>query len=339
MATCEFCPKVSIIIPVYNTASYLHQCLDSLVAQSLQEIEIICVNDCSTDNSLQILEEYRQKDKRIVIIDLPQNLKQGGARNAGMRKARSPFLGFVDSDDWVATDMYERLYTTAISEEADMVCADYYNCGSKTEVVINGEPELFSRPKSERDKYFLLNGGRIWTNIFKRSLFSAYKLEFPEGLLYEDNAINVALYLLARNISKINAPLYYYRITNQSSCHSFNNYRFFDRLQTAELFLNHMNTLGFYNSYKAEVEFHFIKLYMVNTLMGCVYNFKSPVKNYIEQIKERIRQLVPDYKNNKYYKTRISRMKRVMFALVFASPDIGITIMRILYKTINYLKR
>ena len=95
-------PAVSIVIPVFNVEKYIGKCLDSLISQTLHNIEIICVNDCSTDKSLDILRDYEAKDNRIVVIDLPRNIKQGGARNAGIKKARAPFLGFVDSDDWVS---------------------------------------------------------------------------------------------------------------------------------------------------------------------------------------------------------------------------------------------
>ena len=118
--------KVSIIIPTYNVEMFLDECLESIQRQTLQDIEIICVNDCSTDKSLDILRDYEAKDNRIVVIDLPRNIKQGGARNAGIKKARAPFLGFVDSDDWVSLDMYENLYTLAVTHDAEMVCGDYF---------------------------------------------------------------------------------------------------------------------------------------------------------------------------------------------------------------------
>ena len=106
-------PAVSIVIPVFNVEKYIGKCLDSLISQTLHNIEIICVNDCSTDKSLDILRDYEAKDNRIVVIDLPRNIKQGGARNAGIKKARAPFLGFVDSDDWVCL-----LYTSPSPRDA-----------------------------------------------------------------------------------------------------------------------------------------------------------------------------------------------------------------------------
>ena len=98
-------PLVSVIVPVYNVEKYLRQCLDSLISQTLQNIEIICVNDASPDNSLAILKEYEAKDKRIVVVDLYENMRQGGARNRGIEYARANYIAFVDSDDWVSVDI------------------------------------------------------------------------------------------------------------------------------------------------------------------------------------------------------------------------------------------
>ena len=189
----------SIVIPVFNVEKYIGKCLDSLISQTLHNIEIICVNDCSTDKSLDILRDYEAKDNRIVVIDLPRNIKQGGARNAGIKKARAPFLGFVDSDDWVSLDMYENLYTLAVTHDAEMVCGDYFQYYSEQDIRlrINCKPEWFSLPEHERNKRFIEGECRIWTNIIKKEVFIRNKIEFPEELFYEDNAIVTALYLLS----------------------------------------------------------------------------------------------------------------------------------------------
>lgn len=114
--------KVSIIVPVYNVEKYIRCCLDSLVNQTMSNIEIICINDGSTDNSLEILEEYAKKDDRIKIIN-QENKKQGAARNRGIEIAQGEFIGFVDSDDWVDLDYFEKLYTTALEYQSDVAVA------------------------------------------------------------------------------------------------------------------------------------------------------------------------------------------------------------------------
>ncbi len=112
--------KISVIIPIYNTEKHLRQCLDSIINQTLKEIEIICVNDESTDGSLDIVNEYAQKDERIKIINKKNN-GAAAARNTGMDHAAGEYIGFVDSDDWIALDMYEKLYENAKSYNSDIV--------------------------------------------------------------------------------------------------------------------------------------------------------------------------------------------------------------------------
>ena len=113
--------KVSIIIPVYNTEKYLRKCLDSVCNQTLQDIEIICVNDCSTDDSLEILKEYASNDNRIKIINFTENKGVAIARNTAIEQAKGEYIGFVDSDDYVDLDFYEKLYNAAKSENAELV--------------------------------------------------------------------------------------------------------------------------------------------------------------------------------------------------------------------------
>ena len=114
--------KVSVIVPVYNTEKYLEKCLNSLINQTLHDIEVICVNDGSTDNSLNILNQYAQKDNRIKIIN-QENKMQGAARNAGTQIAAGEYIGFVDSDDWIDLDYFEKLYNAATKYNLDIALA------------------------------------------------------------------------------------------------------------------------------------------------------------------------------------------------------------------------
>lgn len=122
-------PKVSVVVPFYNTEKYLEKCLDSLVNQTLKELEIILVNDGSTDSSLEIAKNYQQKDSRIKIVE-QEHLKQGAARNSGMKVAAGEYIGFVDSDDWVDLDYFEKLYNTAKQYNADIALATNVRIGN-----------------------------------------------------------------------------------------------------------------------------------------------------------------------------------------------------------------
>ena len=131
--------KVSIIVPVYNVEKYLRQCLDSLINQTLQEIEIICVDDGSTDNSSNILSDYAQKDSRI-IVHRQENQGLANARNAGLKLANGEYIGFLDSDDFVDIDFFEKLYQAASSDNADIARALYkyhYPDGEKLDLYLD----------------------------------------------------------------------------------------------------------------------------------------------------------------------------------------------------------
>ena len=127
--------KVSVIIPVYNTEKFLRKCLDSVCNQTLQDIEIICINDCSTDGSLEILREYAGKDNRIKLIELLENCGAAKARNIGIDIAEGEYLGFVDSDDFIDLDFYKKLYGKAKETDADAVKGKLYLYGINTNKV------------------------------------------------------------------------------------------------------------------------------------------------------------------------------------------------------------
>lgn len=179
--------KVSVIVPVYNVEKYLERCLDTLTNQTLKEIEIICVNDGSTDNSAKILEDFALKDNRIKIINQPN----GGlsvARNTGMDVAIGEYIGFVDSDDWVDLDFYEKLYNSAKNNDCDIAVADFlrkHPNKDKRRLNINQE-KVYTTPE---DKYMVCRTyreGCVWNKIYRKSLLDKINLKFVPKMYYED---------------------------------------------------------------------------------------------------------------------------------------------------------
>ena len=118
-------PKVSIVLPVYNVGKFLPYALDSLINQTLKEIEIICIDDKSTDNSLEIIKEYSQKDKRIIVIEQEQNKGEVVAKHKGALIAKADYIGTLDPDDWVTLNYYEEMYKSIIENQADMTYCSY----------------------------------------------------------------------------------------------------------------------------------------------------------------------------------------------------------------------
>ena len=161
-------PKVSVIIPVYNVEEYLRECLDSVVNQTLKDIEIICVNDGSTDNSLAILEEYAAKDERLRVFT-QENQGQSVARNLAMEKARGEYIGFVDSDDWIDLDFYEKLYRAAVKAQADIACANIYKPDEKRYYIKYSKVKVVSKTLKKYDVADIPRWNYTCNKIYKRS--------------------------------------------------------------------------------------------------------------------------------------------------------------------------
>lgn len=327
-------PLVSIVIPVYNVEKYLPVCLDSLLAQTLQQIEIICVNDHSPDNSIHILRGYAQKDARIKVIDLPENRRQGGARNAGIRAASADWIGFVDSDDWVAPGIYKSLYHAAIKSKADVATCNhfcYYGEGDIRETAYNRLPSQ-SRSR-ERDCRIINHGLRLWASIFKKTSFFENRLFFPEKMTYEDNAIGIPLFLCAEKIIQVPEALYYYRCNNFSTTRSVDNYAFFDRLETSKIFLENMKRLGFYHRFKDETDRNFIIMFFKESLIGCFVRFSKPERTYMKKILTEMDEIMPGYRKYPAYR-QIALKYRVLFGLCRLNIPLAIAA----YRMVRFLK-
>ena len=214
---------VSILVPVYNTSPYLEKCLDTLIAQTLKEIEIICVNDGSTDHSLEILQAYAKKDPRIIIVDKP-NGGLPSARNAGIDRATGEYVGFVDSDDYVEPTMFEKLYRTAIKRQSEVVI-----CGAQIFPTDPAPSQWLCDVLSPRschyatytpDILFRENGSRpfIWRNLIKRDLLEREGIRLREDIvLGEDQALQFKVYPKAKGITFIPDKLYHYCWYRQGS--------------------------------------------------------------------------------------------------------------------------
>lgn len=210
--------KVSIIVPVYNVEKYLKKCLESIINQTLKEIEIICINDGSRDKSLEILKKYANKDSRIKIIN-KDNEGQSVARNIGIKEAKGEFLGFVDSDDWIDLDYFEKLYNTAKKYQADIACAGFKRCNFfnksirksyKSENVLT---EINQKVKADN----LPEHNYIWNKIYKTDVWKNFNFTFEKGRYYEDVALVIKFLYFFEKLVTVPNTYYYYRRNNSST--------------------------------------------------------------------------------------------------------------------------
>jgi glycosyltransferase involved in cell wall biosynthesis len=205
-------PKVSIIVPVYNVSKYLRKCLDSVINQTLKNIEIIVVNDCSPDPlDDEICKEYVKKDKRIKYIKHKENLGLGGARNTGIKNATAKYIGSVDSDDWVEKDMYEKLYNAAIDGDWDVVICGFKRVTSEGDILskIDFSNRLNITEEKNKD-IFTISNPAFWNKLWKKDLYIKNKVFFPNHLYYEDLCTTPKIYYYARKIKYIPGTFYNY---------------------------------------------------------------------------------------------------------------------------------
>lgn len=214
--------KVSVLVPVYNVEKYLKKCLDSILKQTLKDIEIICINDGSTDSSLTILEEYSKKDSRIKIINKP-NSGYGNSMNIGLDSAIGEYIGIIESDDFADSKMFETLYNIAKTKEADIVKSDWYCYWTKgnSDIKANAVPkELSGRVFSAKDKLFVLKmQPAIWSGIYKREFLKSKNVRFLEtpGASYQDTGFYFKAMMQASSIIFTSEAFVHYRQDNLNS--------------------------------------------------------------------------------------------------------------------------
>jgi glycosyltransferase involved in cell wall biosynthesis len=212
--------KVSIIVPVYNGERHLRQCLDSIINQTLKEIQIIIINDGSTDNSKEIISDYASKDGRILFIDC-KNEGVSSARNKGIEKATGKYIGFVDADDYLDPEMYERLFEVAEEHNASLAICNATTVAGKKKaerLELRNECAVVSDNASLvldflSFKYDYAN----WNKIYALEIIKKYHLKFNENLaIWEDLLFNLEFIVYAQSIVTLSEGLYYYRVHDAS---------------------------------------------------------------------------------------------------------------------------
>ncbi|ELC9556457.1 glycosyltransferase family 2 protein [Vibrio sp. SCSIO 43009] len=299
---------VSIIVPVYNMEEHLTKCINSVLSQSYHNIEIICVNDCSTDNSLSLLYDFQQVDPRVKVIDLKVNVRQGGARNAGIEFASGDYIYFIDSDDWVEPELIESLISRTTGIKNEIVYCNYTtrnNDPALDRVVCRNNVDWDKDNLDEIKRKLILAPSPIWTALYSSEIFKVKEIRFPERVFYEDNFIVPVIICNADKISKVEKSLINYNMKNISVTRTFNNDKFFERIITAKLLIDEVRNDSFYDRYRSELEFYIINIYLINTTIGCYRKFYPVKHEKAGDIIEEFTKLFPEFRNNKYFKDKI----------------------------------
>lgn len=303
--------KLSIIVPVYNMASdgKLEYCLDSLVAQTVEDYEIIAVDDCSTDGSYAVLQDYERRfPDRFHAVHSEVNRHQGGAKNIGLRMAKGDWIGFIDSDDWIMPDMYEKLIERAQETGADLVGCDYCLTGEHSmkvgQVVPNNKREQSGMLDTAKRRSLILDGGSLVVKIFRRSMILEKELWFPEDIFYEDNALGNSYFVLAKHFEYIEEPMYYYYQHDASTVHTISVKRCEDRMEAGRLMIEEARRHGYYDEFKPELEYSFTLLFYINTLFTYMAGVDKTKYRFVKAMGEEMRRNFPGFEDNPYYLER-----------------------------------
>lgn len=236
--------KVSIIVPVYNVEAFLEECLNSLLNQTLKEIEIIVVNDGSTDNSLAIIKEFEKKDSRVKVIN-QINSGVSNARNRGLDIAQGKYISFIDPDDFITLNMIETMYNKAVETSADIAISGYKKVNRTGEVISIHNPLLQEGVYDEFDikekivrKYIGLTDeefqsvitgnyndliiGYVWVNLYRAELIQRNNLRFNTSLkMHEDDLFNLEAFYLSKKVVSMDSSFYMYRQVQGSAMNGY----------------------------------------------------------------------------------------------------------------------
>lgn len=277
---------VSIIIPVYNCEKYLNQCLNSVLNQKTNcSYEIICINDGSTDRSIEILNKYQGKIK---IIDI-ENSGPGKARNIGISESSGEFLMFVDSDDYVSDNFVEKMYQTIIENNADVCISDFYRVyDHRLEHIYKGNKEIYY--KGNFDKPLLMEYHSA-NKIIRKSIFVSY----PEDMFFED-VVAISLSLLnAKKIVKIDDALYYYRCVKESTTNTLSN-----KIYDINKALNTIENTFIKNGYLDVIEYLYVNNILVDLCIKIIKSKRIDAKKQVFKYLNIINNKYPNWSKNKY---------------------------------------
>lgn len=290
--------KISVIVPVFNVEDYLKECLDSIINQTLNDLEIICVNDGSTDNSLGILEDYAKMDTRIQIIS-QENKGQSAARNNGLQFATGDYIYFCDSDDYLDLNALDELYSIAEEKSADLVLFKLKNFDNKTKkkfttdyFEMNHLNHLIGKVFSYNDlgDVFKFNV-TVYSKLFKRDLISNAK--FLEGVIFEDNLFAMEYLFKAKRIYYHGNYLYYRRVRDNSTI-SLNSKKHVDVIYVYDKIFEKLKELNLHEKYNHEL-FNFQVRDIFNRYIGVQLKYKE---YFFQEIKKDFNQFVDDCENS-----------------------------------------
>ena len=286
-------PKVSIIVPFYNVERYIEKCLETLVNQTLEDIEIILVNDGSKDKSIEIVNKFLEKYPEKLVYFEKENGGLSDARNYAIPYAKGEYIAFLDSDDYVEKDMYEKMYQLANEENSDMVeCDFYWEYPEKTKIdtgaIYNGKKEMLEKVRVV-----------AWNKLIKREILEKAKIEFPKGYRYEDVEFTYKLIPFLEKVSFLKKPCIHY-IQRENSISNSQNERTKEIFDVLDHVISYYKEKGIYDEYKDQIEYVYARYLLCSSLLRMV---KIEDKKIREELLNKtwinLNEKFPNWKKNK----------------------------------------
>lgn len=243
-------PSVSVTLAAYNVEEFIKESLDCIVNQTLKDIEIICIDDGSTDNTLSILNEYAQKDNRITVITKPKNEGLAVARNESLALAKGKYIAFVDGDDLMDLDLFKKAYELAEKEKADMVMWDYAVFYNNEDLEENRKkPSTLDQISVDNKVSLLRRPAFTWVKLIKTKVAKALNIHFPDGLTRQDIPVHWHLITKLENISILPEILSYYRQQSNATTHRSDT-RLFDLASVMSITEDYLKKNNLFDLYK-----------------------------------------------------------------------------------------
>ncbi len=295
--------NVSVIVPVYNVEKYIARCLDSLVNQTIKNLEIIVVNDGSTDKSDEIIKQYQNKYSNIIYVT-KENGGLSDARNYGMKYATGEYVAFLDSDDFLNNTMYEKMYEKALSTNCDYVECDFYwsfpkenNLDATSNNIADYENRIDERIEyKDKNEMFIYSRVVAWNKLIKREII---KNEFPKGLYYEDIEFFYKLLPDIKSTEYVKEPLIYYvqrqgSIVNKQSDKTKQIFNVLDNV------IKYYRDNNIYEEYRDELEYTYTRLLLCSSLKRIAKIENKEIRNkLLNETWENLNIKFPNWKSNK----------------------------------------
>lgn len=316
---------ISIIIPCYNVEEYIDRCIESLVDQTIgiEHLELILVDDKSSDQTVEHLVRWEEKyPESILVILCEKNGRQGAARNIGLQYASAEIVSYVDADDWVELEMYEKMYQKMMAEDVDVVICqavrdfgdgqifqmDEYQGKCNKSIYINTAEQ-----RKEAMKYGFCPG--VWGKLYKKNLLVDNDIAFPEELTYEDNYFGSLLSYYINSYLVLPEKYYHYYVNHNSTICQRNNSHHLDRLEVAEMLVEELKKRGFEAEYHDEIEIGFLRYYFLNTLNLLFTRYDEIPYDVIKDIQKKVFKYYPHFYEDDAYQKMNEVEKALLNAL------------------------